>query len=344
MKTQRTLVVGPSWIGDMVLAQSLFITLRRRDPEISIDVVAPRWSRAILARMPEVGDAVEVGVQHGELGLRKRYRVGQRLRDRGYDQAIVLPRSLKSALLPFFARIPRRTGYRGESRYGLINDMRPLDGSLCPQTVQRFVALGQAAGEPVPPPIPSPRLTLDEEGRERAVKRLGLSGDRPVIGLVPGAQYGSSRRWPAEKFGELAGKLVEEGYRVWIFGSAADREAAQTILSHCSGNVLDLTGRTELEEVVDLISLASVVVTNDTGLMHVAGAVGTRVVALYGATTPEHTPSLAESHRMIYRGIECSPCTARICPFGHKRCLTEIETGEVFEATRTLAQEPHILE
>jgi heptosyltransferase-2 len=270
--------------------------------------------------------------------------VGQRLRDRGYVQAIVLPRSLKSALLPFFARIPRRTGYRGESRYGLINDMRTLDRSLCPQTVQRFVALGQAAGEPVPPPIPSPRLIVEEEGRQRALKRLGLSVDAPVIGLVPGAQYGSSRRWPAERFGELAARLVAAGYAVWIFGSAADGDAARTIRGRCSGNLVDLTGRTELEEVVDLISLASVVVTNDTGLMHVAGAVGTRVVALYGATTPEHTPSLAENHRMIYRDIECSPCSARICPFGHNRCLTEIETGEVFEATRTLAQEPHILE
>jgi len=328
----------------MVMAQSLFITLRRRDPESRIDVVAPRWSRAILARMPEVADAIEVGVQHGELGLRKRYRVGQSLRGRRYDQAIVLPRSLKAALLPFFARIPRRTGYRGESRYGLINDMRPLDRSLCPQTVQRFVALGQPAGDPVPPPIPSPRLTLDEGSRERAVSRLGLSGDGPLIGLVPGAQYGTSRRWPAERFGELAGKLVREGYRVWIFGSAADSEAAQTILSHCTGNVLDLTGRTELEEVVDLISLPQAVVTNDTGLMHVAGAVGTRVVVVYGATTPEHTPSLADESRMIYRGIECSPCSARICPFEHNRCLTEIGTDEVFEALRALARPSHILE
>jgi heptosyltransferase-2 len=344
VKTQRILVVGPSWIGDMVMAQSLFITLRRHDPQVRIDVVAPRWSRAILARMPEVGESIEVGVQHGELGLRKRYAVGKRLRGCGYDRAIVLPRSLKSALLPFFARIPSRTGYRGESRYGLINDMRRLDRSLCPQTVQRFVALGHPPEVPLPPPIPAPRLTLDEESRQRTVKRLGLSGDGPIIGLVPGAQYGSSRRWPAERFGELARRLADEGYRIWIFGSAADREAAQAILDCCSANVTDLTGRTELEEVVDLISLAQVVVTNDTGLMHVAGAVGTRVVVVYGATTPEHTPSLAAQNRMIYRDIECSPCSARICPLGHNRCLTEIEADQVFEATRTLAHEPHILE
>lgn len=328
----------------MVMAQSLFITLRRRNPEMRIDVVAPLWSRAILARMPEVAEAIEVGVQHGELGLGKRLEVGKRLRDRGYDQAIVLPRSWKSALVPFFARIPRRTGYRGESRYGLINDTRALDRSLCPQTVQRFVSLGQTVGEPVPPSIPPPRLIVDEENRERAVRRLGLSGDGPVVGLVPGAQYGSSRRWPAERFGELAGRLVTEGCRVWIFGSSADRELAQTILARCTGTVLDLTGRTELEEVVDLISLPSVVVTNDTGLMHVAGAVGTSVMVVYGATTPEHTPSLAEQSRMIYRGIECSPCTARICPFGHNRCLTEIATDEVFEAVRGLSRSAHILE
>jgi len=317
----------------MVMAQSLFISLRRRDPRIEIDVVAPRWSRAILARMPEVRDAIEVGVAHGQLGLMVRRRVGKRLVARGYDQAIVLPRSLKSALVPFFARIPHRTGYRGEARYGLINDMRRLDRELLPRTVQRFVTLGQPRDASLPPRTPHPRLTIDEENRRRVLDELGLTLDRPVVALVPGAQYGPSRRWPAERFGALASRLADEGYRIWIFGGEADRDSGQAILGRCRSAAIDLTGRTRLEDVVDLISLAETVVTNDTGLMHVASAAGSRIVAVYGATTPECTPPLTEEKQVIYRGVECSPCPARQCPFGHYRCLREIESDEVLEAT-----------
>ena len=154
------------------MAQSLFISLRRRDPELRIDVVAPRWSRAILARMPEVRDAIEVGVLHGELGLFVRRRVGRQLRSRAYDRAIVLPRSLKAALVPFFARIPRRTGYRGESRFGLINDMRRLDRELLPRTVQRFVALGQSRDEALPPNTPWPRCGEKATGCDWSSSRV----------------------------------------------------------------------------------------------------------------------------------------------------------------------------
>jgi heptosyltransferase-2 len=346
---QRLLVVGPSWIGDMVMAQSLFQRLRQHRPDRPIDVVAPTWSRAILSRMPEVDRTVELRVRHGELRLRERLEVGRSLRDRDYEQAIVLPRSFKAALIPFFARVPRRTGYKGEARYGLINDMRPLDRAACPRTVQRFVALGEAPGTALPPPVPPPRLRVDRRGRERVLKRLGLAGPTPSIALVPGAQYGPSRRWPAARFGELAARLVARGYRVWILGSTADRDSARTILAHCPGNVIDLTGRTSIEEAIDLLSLPETVVSNDTGLMHIAGAVGTRVVALYGATSPEQTPPLGEKQELLYRGVECSPCTARVCPFGHQRCLTEIEPDEVLQAVlgppaRRAAGAAHILE
>jgi heptosyltransferase-2 len=332
LKTQSVLVVGPSWIGDMVMAQSLFIDLRRRDPRVRIDVVAPSWSRSILARMPEVRHAIEVGVRHGQLGLMLRRRVGRNLRSRRYDRAIVLPRSLKAALVPYFAGIPLRTGYRGEARYGLINDMRRLDRSLLPQTVQRFVALGNPEDPALPPHTPQPRLTIDEANRRRVIESLGLLLDQPIVALVPGAQYGPSRRWPAERFGELASRLEREGFRIWIFGGEADRDAGREILARCGDGAQDLTGQTQLEDVVDLISLAQTVVTNDTGLMHVASAAGARIVAVYGATTPECTPPLTENKRVIYRAVDCSPCPARRCPFGHYRCLREIEPAEVLEA------------
>jgi heptosyltransferase-2 len=330
---RSVLVVGPSWIGDMVMAQSLFISLQRRYAGIAIDAVAPGWSRGVVGRMPQVRESIEVPVEHGELGLAVRRSVGRRLRSKSYDRAIVLPRSLKSALVPFFAGIPVRTGYRGELRYGLINDMRLLDRSVLKQTVQQFVALGQPAGEPLPPHTPRPRLVVDELRRVRLLEELGL-GDagRPVVALVPGARYGPSKRWPPEHYGDLAARLVERGRQVWIFGSKADGEAAQAIRWKSGGKAVDLTGRTRLEDVVDLFSIVQTVVTNDTGLMHVASAVGARVVAIYGSTSPECTPPLTDLAEVLYLGLECSPCGERRCPLTHYRCVRDIRPADVLAA------------
>jgi len=327
------LVVGPSWVGDMIMAQSLFISLRRHDPEVRIDVLAPSWSHPILARMPQVRDAIEMPVPHGVLGLGVRWAVSRSLRARRYDRAIVLPRSLKSALAPFFARVPRRTGYRGEARYGLLNDVRPLNKALLTQTVQRFVALGQPRGGSLPPPVPHPCLDVDETNRSRLVAELGLQLDRPVVACIPGAAYGPSKRWPEEYFGELVRRLRDDGRQVWLLGGESDRETGQRIQQLSGGSAVDLTGRTRLEDVVDLLSLCEVAVTNDSGLMHVAGAVGARVVALYGSSTPAYTPPLTERGEVLYLDLDCSPCFERRCPLQHQRCLRDLGPERVLEAT-----------
>ncbi|MCI0508410.1 MAG: lipopolysaccharide heptosyltransferase II, partial [Gammaproteobacteria bacterium] len=226
---KQILVVGPSWVGDMVMAQSLFITLRQTYPDAVIDVLAPAWSEPILNRMPQVHSAIKQPVGHGEFGLLARYRLGKQLRKRSYDFAIVIPRSFKSALVPFFARIPTRIGYKGEIRFGLINHMRKLDKSLLTQTVQRFVALGLPQDAPLPPAIPEPKLTVDKENQQRVLQKLGLTLDRPAVGLMPGAEYGPAKRWPAPNFAGLANYLVEQGYQVWLLGSEKDRAVAETI-------------------------------------------------------------------------------------------------------------------
>jgi lipopolysaccharide heptosyltransferase II len=328
------LVVGPAWVGDMVMAQSLFMSLRHQHPEIQIDVIAPLWSRPLLARMPQVRAAIDLPLRHGQFGLGVRWRIGKSLRTRHYDQAIVLPRSFKSALIPFHARIPRRTGYRGETRYGLINDMRPLDQSVLTQTVQRYVALGQPPGSPLPPPVPYPRLLIDEVNRKRLLKKLNLFLDRPIIGIMPGAEYGPAKCWPLEYYGELAKRLDAAGYQVWVFGSAKDRPAGEWIQVLSGGKAVNLCGRTRLEDAVDLLSLAKKVVTNDSGLMHVAAAVGTRVIALYGSSTPAYTPPLTDNKVVFYRALKCSPCFEQKCPLGHYRCLRDLPLEEVFTATR----------
>ena len=168
------LVVGPAWVGDMVMAQSLFMTLRRRDPTPAVDVIAPPWSLPLLERMPEVRRAIVLDVAHGELALRRRWRTGRELAASGYTQGIVLPRSAKAALPLLAARVPCRTGYRGEFRYGLLNDIRPLDRQRLYRTVDRFVALGLPPDHESPPTCPNPHLEVTRGDGERACKALGI--------------------------------------------------------------------------------------------------------------------------------------------------------------------------
>lgn len=329
------LIVGPSWIGDMVMAQSLYMALRRRDPEARIDVLAPAWSAPVLRRMPEVHEVVSMPLGHGELGLAARYRLGRSLRAGRYSRAIVLPRSFKSALPPFFAGIPRRTGFRGETRYGLINDMRPLDKRALPLMVQRYLALGGEPGEaPVPlADVPHPRLRIDADNQRRLLDELALDPGRPAIGFMPGAEYGPAKRWPPEHFAALARELIARGLQVWLFGSEKDKPICAEITrlagAEFSGRLIDLSGRTRLEDAVDLIALTEWAVTNDSGLMHVAAATGRRILALYGSSTPEYTPPLSAGAEVMYLGLECSPCFERECPFGHYNCLRQLEVADV---------------
>ncbi|HXG29917.1 MAG TPA: lipopolysaccharide heptosyltransferase II [Nevskiales bacterium] len=331
---QKILVVGPSWVGDMVMAQSLFITLRRQAPDCLIDVLAPGWSLPLIARMPEVRRGIEWPVAHGEFGLGKLRRLGLALRAEHYDRAIVLPRKLKAALAPWFARIPRRTGYRGELRFGLINDPRPLDTARLRQTVQRFVALGLERPPAAAPDIPPPRLRVDEDNRARLLRELGLDLGRPVVALMPGAEYGPAKQWPPAYFAQLAARLVAAGRQVWILGSAKEAALGDSIRA---GNerVMNLCGRTRLADTVDLLSLCVRAVTNDSGLMHVAAAAGTPLVAIYGSSTPDYTPPLTPAADVLYLRLDCSPCFERTCPLGHYHCLRRIGVDRVLQlATR----------
>lgn len=327
---KHILVAGPAWVGDMVMAQSLFITLKQKDPSCLIDVVAPAWSVPLLQRMPEVNRAIELPIGHKQLKFSIRYRVGTQLRAQNYDQAIITPRSFKSALVPFFARARRRTGYRGEHRYGLINDMRALDKRILTQTVQRYVALGLDSDSTSAPQIPYPRLNIDRQNQQQLLSKLGLDLDKPVIGFMPGAEYGPAKQWPAQHFRELAVQLTARGYQVWIFGSAKEAELGNEIAQNMT-NVVTLCGKTDLVDAIDLIALTENNVTNDSGLMHVACATGRPLVAIYGSSDPGYTPPLSDHAKIIYQRLDCSPCFDRQCQFGHTRCLTEITPQRVLE-------------
>ncbi len=332
--SERILVVGPSWVGDMVMAQSLFATLRRT-VGADVDVIAPAWSLPLIGRMPEVREAVEIPLDHGEFRWSLRRRLGITLRERAYTRSIVLPRSWKSALVPWHARIPVRTGYRGEMRFGLLNDIRRLDAAALTQTAQRYVALGLPPESPQPPPVPPPCLRVDRDNQARLLERLGLSDRSPVAAVMPGAEYGPAKCWPLASFAEAARGLADLGYQVWILGSAGDRHAGDEIKRLSQGVAVNLCGETRLEDTVDVLALARHALTNDSGLMHVAAAVGCHVIGIYGSSSPAYTPPLTERCSIHYLGLECSPCFKRECPLGHLRCLREIPAGRVIEAVRS---------
>ena len=325
---QQILVAGPAWVGDMVMAQSLFITLKQRPQPVEIDVLAPAWSNPILARMPEVRAAINLPVSHGEFGLLRRYKLGQSLRSKHYDQAIITPRSYKSALVPYFAKAKQRTGYRGEMRYGVLNDIHSLDKNILKQTVQRYVALGLDANTIQPPSIPFPKLTVDNNNLQRLLTELDLDLDKPVIAFLPGAEYGEAKRWPVKYYAELAGKLCEQGLQVWIFGSEKDYAVADKIVK--GNSAVNLCGKTRLEDSIDLLSVCKSAVSNDSGLMHIAAAVNIPLIAIYGSSTPDYTPPLTNKAKIQYLGLECSPCFKRTCPLGHTNCLKNITVEQVF--------------
>ena len=327
----KILVVAPSWIGDTLLAQPLLARLKKKLPGAVIDALAPGWTAPVVRRMPEINEVIEAPFGHGELGLLARWRLGQSLRSRGYDEAIVLPNTFKSALIPFFAGIPLRAGFVGESRYGLLNLTHKLDAKRLPLMAERYAQLAEKPGVPPARPLPEVRLRVDRANLLVTLNRLGLSRAKPVVAFCPGAEYGPSKRWPARHFAVLARKLAAQGCAVWLFGSEKDSDIGEEIVRSSGGAAANLCGRTDLASAIDLLSLAEVVVSNDSGLMHVAVGVGRPVVALYGSSSPEHTPPLSASARVVRTGIECSPCFARECPLGHFKCMNELAPERVME-------------
>ncbi|WP_040976069.1 lipopolysaccharide heptosyltransferase II [Necropsobacter massiliensis] len=309
------LIIGPSWVGDMMMSHSLYQTLKRQYPACTIDVLAPDWCKPLLTRMPEVRNVLSMPVGHGTFGLLTRYRIGKSLRNQ-YDMAIVLPNSLKSAFIPLFANIPVRRGWKGESRYLFLNDLRCNKGDY-PMMVQRYVALGYAKNT-VPAadtlPLPTPYLTATQSAVEKTkvsfAAQLAQAKNRPAIGFCPGAEFGPAKRWPHYHYAALAKRLIERGYAVRLFGSAKDHAAGEQIRLMLPAELqrycLNLAGQTSLNQAVDLISDCHAVVSNDSGLMHIAAALKRPLIALYGPTSPQYTPPLSDQAviiRLIQGGL-----------------------------------------
>ncbi|WP_289285343.1 lipopolysaccharide heptosyltransferase II [Methylophaga sp. UBA1918] len=330
---KKILIVGPSWVGDMVMAQSLFIALKKNNPDVTIDVLAMDWTRPLLQRMPEVNEAISMPISHGIFGWNMRKKLGQSLREKRYDQAIVLPNSWKSALIPWFAKIPLRTGWLGEYRYGLLNDARKLDKQALPMMVERFVALAHPASLSRTPPVYEAPLMLAEPANEAINPKRQSDGQKRLI-LCPGAEFGPAKQWPTSHYAALADFFLTSGWQVLILGSKADVSTAEEIIHlsrEQSNNLISLAGLTKLEEAIDLLGTADQVVSNDSGLMHIAAALQVPLVVVYGPTSPAFTPPLASNAHITQIDIECSPCFKRTCPLGHHNCMKQLSVDSVIK-------------
>ncbi len=327
---EKILVVAPSWIGDTILAQPLLTLLKQHDPAARIEVLAADWSAPLLGRMAEVDAVIVNPFKHGEFNFGMRRTLGRRLAGADYSHAYVLPNSWKSALVPYFAGIPRRIGYQGESRYLLLNERHRLDVTAHPQLVQRYAAL---AG-PLPAVMPSPHLHSTTEQQQAARRALNLPFDAAPVIFCPGAEYGPAKRWPAQHFAALARLVATPQNPVWLIGSDKDIAVGDEISAATGGAAQNLCGRSTLEQAIDLIASARYVVSNDSGLMHVAAALERPLVALYGSSSPGYTPPLSPQATIVSRGLSCSPCFKRECPLGHFDCMNGLLPQQVAELMR----------
>jgi heptosyltransferase-2 len=331
---ERILIVGPAWVGDMIMAQALFMLLKAQPHPVEIDVVAPRSTLPLLERMAEVNRGIFFDVEHGELKIGARVDLGKRLRGR-YQRAIVLPNSLKSAIVPFAAQIEQRTGFRGEFRFFLLNDIRLCDKRRPPLMVDQFASLAQPADKPLPDPVPRPLLRADPKNITEVCSRNRLSLGRAVLGLAPGAEYGEAKRWPAAKYAEVAEHWIGAGGQVWLFGGPGDQRVCGEVRGKLSTErrllVADLAGKTSLLDAIDLISMCDQMVSNDSGLMHIAAALQVPTVVVYGSSSPAFTPPLSSNAEIVTLSLPCSPCFKRTCPLKHLDCLNKLPAAQVIE-------------
>ena len=332
----KALIIAPAWIGDTVMAHALFKRLHQLTPGLHLDALAPRWVAPVLQRMPEISAIIDNPFAHGELSFSARYRLARQLAQAGYQRAYVLPNSLKSALIPFLAGIPERIGFTGESRYGLINRRHTLDKAALPLMAERFAQLAEPVGAPLPRPLPFPHIESSKAQQDATLADLGIQRPEKVAVFCPGAEYGPAKRWPARHFAALADQLAERGHAIWLLGSGKDQAVGDEIVSASqSGAAINLCGSTSLTQAIDLIAAANFVVCNDSGLMHVAAAVGRPLVAIFGSSSPGFTPPLSERAQIISLELDCSPCFKRECPLGHLNCLNQLDPQRVLAACLT---------
>lgn len=335
---QKILIISPAWIGDIVISQSLLKYIKQRSSETIIDVIAPAWSHELYSAMPEINEIFTMPLGHAQFQLRKRWRLGKILRNKKYHQAIILPNSWKSAIIPFAAHIPLRTGWLGEMRFGLLNDWRILNKKKFPLMVQRFLALGNTKTANIQNldwKTFKPYLKIGNQDTIKCKKLFPLK-EKPLLILCPGAAFGPAKCWPAEYFAEIANYKKSEAWQIILLGSNSDESMGKKIQELTNNDCINLIGKTTLLEALYILSFANLVISNDSGLMHLTAALDRPLIALYGSSSPEFTPPLSVKAKIIYLKLSCSPCFKRICPLVHLNCLKQLTPQIVLNAIQDL--------
>ena len=342
-KTRRLLIISPNWIGDMVMAQPLLQLLKMQYPDHAIDVLAPTSVAPVLKAMAEVDTILETPFKHGALQLRERWRYAQMLRQRAYEAAYILPNTLKFALLPWMAGIKKRVGYKGESRYGLINVMHFDDKTTPRAMVPFYAALAFTPSAQAPAHVPKPHLLVQEEQAHVALRQVGLSATQPLICFAPGAEFGNAKRWPASHFAALANTILQHHPEVQIalLGSPKDAAVCDEIQALCP-QVHHLAGKTRLDQAVAFLSSSLAVVSNDSGLLHIASALNRPVMAIYGSTDPDHAPPFSDIAHSFSLRLPCSPCKQRECPLVHHDCMQKLNADVVWQPLKPLLADVNV--
>ena len=342
---QSILIIAPNWIGDAVSTQPLLANLKMLYPNSKIDVLASNWVAPIYRACSQVHEVIETKFEHKKLQWNLRKQLAKEIQAKNYQACFVLPNSFKSALIPWLANIPFRIGYRGELRFGLINLALDNPSKVNrPPMVEHYLVLSQLLKDDASLPSNKlvPRLNISTSAKQSVEIKLqsaNISGDSVYV-MCPGAEYGPSKRWPTEHFAALAQQLIMQNSnnQIILLGSKSDHPLAQEITSQVqqANNIHNWCGNTSLDEAIALIGMSKAVVSNDSGLMHIAAALQIPQVAIFGSSDPTHTPPLSDKAKVIWLNMPCSPCYKRICPLGHLRCLKDILPEQVLATLNTL--------
>ena len=340
------LIIAPNWIGDAVMTEPLLASLKEQYPEANIDVLASTWVAPIYRACPEVHEVIEAKFEHKQLQWSLRKKLAKELAIKKYQACFILPNSLKSALIPWLANIPFRVGYRGELRFGLINLSLDNPSKVNrPPMVDHYLALSQLLNEGQVASTLSnlvPRLNVSSTANQSVQTKLLNAKVDPanVYVMCPGAEYGPTKRWPTSHFAQLAQQLIASNphSQIILLGSKGDNALAQEIQFQAKqdSHIYNWCGDTSLDEAIALIGMSKAVISNDSGLMHIAAALKTPQAAIFGSSDPAHTPPLSDKAKVIWLNLPCSPCHKRECPLGHLKCLNDILPEQVFATLNTL--------
>lgn len=350
----KILIIAPSWLGDIIMSQSLFKVLKQQHPKAQLCIYAPTYAHSILKRMDEIDEILTNPFAHKEFNLSKRYSEGRRLQAMDFTQAYILPNSFKSALIPFFAHIKERIGFKGESRYIVLNCMRH-DKKSFTRMVERYVALAHINDEKVVdshtlPAFPYPSLHVHDLSTDE-YQNLGLTApnsadSRPWIALGCGANYGPSKLWPVEYFATVSAHFIAQGFAILAIGSAKDQDTitkiAATLQKHAPNampHFHDLSGKTNLTTALDLVGHCHAAVCNDSGLMHTVAAADVPQICIFGSTSTKYTPPLSKKAICIESTQPCHPCFARTCKYGTYQCQKEITPEQVISKLQSLLEQ-----